>query len=59
MIIVKNLEQLSLMRQAGRITAEALLVAREAVRVGVSTKEIDTKIRNFIEKCGATPSFLG
>ena len=47
------------MRQAGRITGEALLVAREAVKAGVSTKEIDTKIRNFIEKCGATPSFLG
>ena len=59
MIIVKNLEQINLMRQAGRITAEALLVAKEAVRVGVSTKEIDTKIRMFIEKCGATPSFLG
>ena len=59
MIIVKNFEQLNLMRQAGKITAEALLVARDAVRVGVSTKEIDTKIRSFIEKCGATPSFLG
>ena len=47
------------MRQAGRITAEALLVAKEAISVGVSTKEIDTKIRTFIEKCGATPSFLG
>ena len=59
MIIVKNCEQINLMRQAGRITAEALLVAKEAISVGVSTKEIDTKIRTFIEKCGATPSFLG
>ena len=48
-----------LMQKAGRITAEALLVARENVRVGISTKELDTKIRRFIEKCGATPSFLG
>ena len=47
------------MRRAGRITAEALLVAKEAIRPGVSTKEIDTRIRSFIEKCGATPSFLG
>ncbi len=59
MVIIKNSEQLALMRKAGRITAEALLVAREAVKVGVSTKEIDTKIRAFIEKCGAVPSFLG
>ena len=59
MVIIKNSEQLMLMRQAGRITAEALLVARDAIRVGVSTKEVDTKVRRYIEKCGATPSFLG
>ena len=59
MIIIKNSEQLALMRKAGRITAEALLVARDMIRPGISTKEIDTKIRIFIEKCGAVPSFLG
>ena len=59
MIIVKNSEQLALMRKAGRITAEALLVARDMIRPGISTKEIDTKIRHFIERCGALPSFLG
>ena len=59
MIIVKNSEQLILMKKAGVITAEALLVARELVKPGVSTKEIDTKIRRHIEKCGAVPSFLG
>ena len=59
MFVIKNSEQLSLMRRAGRITAEALLVARDAIRPGISTKELDTKIRHYIEKCGATPSFLG
>ncbi len=59
MIIIKNSEQLSLMRIAGRITAEALMVARDAIRPGMSTKELDTKIRRYIEKCGATPTFLG
>ena len=59
MFIIKNSEQLALMRHAGRITAEALLVAKEEIRPGVSTKEVDAKIRRFIEKCGATPSFLG
>ena len=59
MVIIKNSEQLMLMRKAGRITAEALLVARDAIRPGVTTKEVDTKIRTFIEKCGATPTFLG
>lgn len=59
MIELKNSSQLKDMREAGRITAQALLVAEEAVREGISTKELDTKIRHFIEKCGAKPSFLG
>ena len=59
MIIIKNSEQLDLMRHAGRITAEALLVAKDAIRPGITTAEIDTKIRRYIEKCGATPAFLG
>ena len=59
MFIIKNSEQISLMKIAGRITAEALLVARDLIRPGISTKEIDTKIRRYIEKCGATPTFLG
>lgn len=59
MIQLKNSSQISMMMEAGRITGEALLVAREHVREGVSTKELDTVIRNYIEKCGAKPSFLG
>lgn len=47
------------MRDACRISAQALRVAGEAVRPGVSTLEIDTIVRSFIEKQGASPSFLG
>ena len=59
MIQIKNSVQIAAMREAGRITGEALLVAREHVREGISTKELDTLIRRHIEKCGAKPSFLG
>ena len=59
MIQLKNSVQIAAMKEAGRITGEALLVAREHVREGVSTKELDTLIRRHIEKCGAKPSFLG
>ena len=59
MVIIKNSEQLMLMQKAGRITAEALLVAQEAIKPGVSTWEVDKKVKQFIEKCGAIPSFLG
>ena len=47
------------MKEAGRITGEALLVAREHVREGISTYELDRLIREHIEKSGAKPSFLG
>lgn len=59
MVIVKNSDQLKLMRVAGRITGEALAYAHTLVREGVSTKYLDGKIREFIEKHGAKPSFLG
>ena len=59
MVVLKTSEQLKLMQRAGRITGEALLVARDLIRPGVSTKEIDGAIRAYIEKCGAVPSFLG
>ena len=59
MIQLKNAAQIKAMKEAGRITGEALLVAREHVREGVSTYELDHVIRQYIEKSGAKPSFLG
>ncbi len=59
MIRLKNSSQIAAMKDAGRITGEALLVARDMVRPGVSTYEIDQAIRRHIEKCGAIPTFLG
>jgi methionyl aminopeptidase len=59
MIHLKNSAQISAMKDAGRITGEALLVARDMVRPGISTYEIDEAIRRYIEKCGAKPAFLG
>lgn len=59
MIIVKNSRELNDMRDACRISAQALQFAGESIKVGMTTGELDRKIRNFIEKQGATPSFLG
>lgn len=59
MIQIKNSEQLAMMRKAGRITGEAILKAREHIKEGISTKELDTAIHDYIVKCGAFPSFLG
>ncbi len=59
MIQLKNSDQIKAMKEAGRITGEALLIARDHVRPGVSTYELDRLVREHIEKSGARPSFLG
>ncbi|MBE6642951.1 MAG: type I methionyl aminopeptidase [Ruminococcaceae bacterium] len=59
MIQIKNAAQIAIMKEAGRITGEALCLAGEAVKEGVSTKYLDDLIRNHIVKSGAKPSFLG
>lgn len=59
MISLKTPEQLRLMREAGRITAETLLYVGEIIREGMTTLELDHAIRKFIERHGATPTFLG
>ena len=58
MIAIKNEQELSAMRQACKITAAARALAGEMVRPGVSTKEIDTAVYDFIVAQGAKPSFL-
>ncbi len=59
MISLKTPEQLRYMREAGKITAEVLLYAESILRDGMSTGELDQKIRAFIEHHGGKPSFLG
>lgn len=59
MVVIKTARELSKMKDACRISAEALCVAGEAVKPGVTTYEIDTIVRKYIEKQGAVPSFLG
>ena len=59
MIAIKNGQELLNMRQACKITAAARALAGEMVRPGVSTKEIDKAVHDFIVSQGAKPSFLG
>ena len=59
MIAIKNEHELEAMRQACKITAAARALAGEMVRPGVSTKQIDKAVHDFIVSQGAKPSFLG
>ena len=58
MIVIKNEQELVCMRQACKITAAARALAGEMVKPGVSTKQIDKAVREFIVAQGAKPSFL-
>lgn len=58
-IVIKSPREIELMRQAGKVTAGARSIARQAIKDGVSTKQIDKYVHDFIVKSGATPTFLG
>ena len=58
MISIKNEREIEVMRRACKITAAARALAGEMVRPGVTTKEIDKAVYDFIVSQGATPSFL-
>ena len=58
MIPIKNEREISVMRRACKITAAARALAGEMVRPGVTTREIDKAVHDFIVSQGATPSFL-
>lgn len=59
MIILKTDREISIMKHAGKIAATALKKAGKAIEPGISTLEIDSIARTYIESEGATPSFLG
>ncbi len=58
MIVLKTAREIELIRKACIISAEALQVAGEAVKPGVTTWEIDKIAYDYIKKQGAEPNFL-
>ena len=58
MITLKSSQEIELMRRAGKITAAARALARDMVKPGVTTQQIDEAVYKFIVSQGATPSFL-
>lgn len=59
MIIVKSSQEIELMRQAGHIVAKTLRELARAVKPGITTIQLDTLARRYIEKLQARPAFLG
>ncbi len=57
MIVLKNGRELKIMREACRISAEALKLAGSAVESGVTTAELDRIAEKYILSQGAKPNF--
>ena len=59
MINIKSAAEISKMQLAGKIAGGALKLAGEKIEAGLTTKELDKIIHDYIVKNGAVPSFLG
>ena len=57
MVVLKTAREISVMREACRISAGALKVAGEAVEPGITTAEIDEIAEKYILSKGGVPNF--
>ena len=58
-IIVRNEDEINKLRQAGKIVGLAHKYAQQFLKPGITTKELDKKIKEFILSKGCTCSFEG
>ena len=58
-ITIKSKTDLAKMREAGRVAARALELAGKSIKPGMTTKQLDKLVHDYIVGCGAIPSFLG
>lgn len=58
MIVLRTAKEIDMMRKACQISAEALQLAGESVKPGITTYELDQIAYRYIKKQGAEPNFL-
>lgn len=59
MALIKSPEEIQAMREGGALLSKALQAAVDAVKPGVTMRELDDIARKAIEDGGGKPSFLG
>ena len=59
MICVKTEQEIELMREPCRIVKETLDFVGKHIMAGMTTKEVNDMVHNYIVSCGAYPSELG
>lgn len=58
-VVVKSIDELEIMQEAGRINSLALKAVREMIRPGIATEELDRVAEEVIRDFGAEPTFKG
>ena len=59
MILTKSEEEIQLMREPCAIVRDCLKFVGDRIRAGMTTKDVDTLVYDFIKASGAEPSCLG
>ncbi len=59
MIVCKSEREIEIMREAGRIVAEALSITKEIAKEGVATEELNTRLEEYVLQKGGIPVFKG
>ena len=59
MIHIRTPQEIESMRQGNRLVAQVLRTLREAIKPGMTTKELDTMAEHAVRAAGANPAFKG
>ena len=59
MIIIKTDNEIELMKEPCKIVRDALLLAEDKIKAGMTTGELNKIVHDYIISSGARPSFLG
>ena len=58
-IIIKSDEEITIIREAGKVVAEVLGILKKEIRPGLVVRELDDIVRQEFAARGVTPTFLG
>ncbi len=58
-VVIKSSAEIAAMQEAGRLNAEVRSILRDAIRPGVTGRELDELAKQEIARRGATPTFVG
>ena len=59
MIILKTKREIEIMKKAGRLVAQSHELVRKNIKPGVTTKELDQLVEDFLRTHNAIPTFKG